>query len=102
MVDWSHYDPQLPEVIEDPFPAYAWLRANAPVHYIPRTEAYVLSRYDDVFAAGRDAERYSSVGGVGFRPPKEVRERTGFGSNDSGGSGENALARTDNPQHQRI
>lgn len=100
--DWSHYEPQLPEVLEDPFPAYAWLRDHAPVHYMPRLEAYVLSRYDDVLAAVRNHAVYSSVGGVGFRPPKAVRERPGLQQNESGGSGENGLSRTDNPQHHRI
>ena len=100
--EWSHYEPQLPEVLEDPYPAYAWLRDHAPVHYMPRLEAYVLSRYDDVLAAVRNHAVYSSVGGVGFRPPKAVRERPGLQQNESGGSGENGLSRTDNPQHHRI
>src|SRR6478672_10849158 len=85
--DWSHYDPQLPEIIENPYPAYTWLREHAPVHYIPRLESYVLSRYDDIKQAAANVEVFSNVGGVGFRPPKALRDAAGFPANESGGSG---------------
>ncbi len=44
------YDPFSPEVLEDPFPAYATLRANLPVHHYPdfHPPFYTLSRSEDV------------------------------------------------------
>ncbi len=32
----------------DPFPAFAWLRANDPVHWSPAMKAWIVTRYDDV------------------------------------------------------
>ena len=49
-----------PEGIADPYPAYAALRDSAPVHYEPVHESWALLRYDDVYAALRDHETFSS------------------------------------------
>jgi cytochrome P450 len=54
------YDPFDPSVSADPFPVYRWLRDEAPLHYSPVTDTYVLSRYDDVFWALNDADLFSS------------------------------------------
>jgi cytochrome P450 len=39
------------EVNEDPYPAFARLRAEDPVHWSDRHRAWMLTRYDDVVAA---------------------------------------------------
>ncbi len=39
---------------------YAQLRDDAPVHWAPRTETFVLSRYDDVLWALGDTDMFSS------------------------------------------
>ena len=96
------YDPQLATVLDNLFPAYSWLRDNAPVYYMPRLEAFVLSRYKDVRAAARSPRDFSSVGGVGFRPPRHIRAQPGLTANESGGSGEMSLSRSDKPRHTRI
>ena len=57
-----------PEFQEDPYPAYEWLRANAPVYREPRFGGYVLSRFADVYGALRDHETFSSALGVSPRP----------------------------------
>ena len=41
------YDPFDPVVAIDPYPAYGWLRDEAPLHHSAVTDTYVLSRYDD-------------------------------------------------------
>lgn len=86
MSDWSRYHPALPEVLADPWPAYRWLRANAPVHRVQvrGDDFYVLSRHDHVTAAAKDPQRFSNASGIGFahEPPE-------------GGS----LTRMDPPQH---
>ena len=50
----------------DPFPMYAALRDRDPVHHVEGADYWVLSRYDDVFAAARDPERFSSAQGLTF------------------------------------
>ena len=32
----------------DPFPAFAWLRENDPVHWSPAMKAWIVTRYEDV------------------------------------------------------
>jgi cytochrome P450 len=46
-----------------PHDQFTWLRANDPVHWHPEPEAdgfWVVTRYDDVRAVGRDAATFSS------------------------------------------
>jgi cytochrome P450 len=65
MVTITEYNPFAPEVKENPYPYYAWLRREHPVYYHPRLDFWVLSRYADVAAAGRDHETFSSAQGIG-------------------------------------
>lgn len=60
----THFFPLDPEVIADPFPAYAALLRGGPVHYNPNRRLWVLSRYDEVRAALRADDRLSSADGV--------------------------------------
>ena len=43
-----------PELTEDPFAYFAWLRAEDPVHWAEANKAWLLTRYDDVVAAYAD------------------------------------------------
>jgi cytochrome P450 len=54
------FDLNSPAVIADPYPTYARLRERAPVDYVRDVDLWVLSRYDDVLAALRDADTFSS------------------------------------------
>ncbi|MFE4956023.1 cytochrome P450 [Streptomyces sp. NPDC056653] len=59
-----------------PYDVWARLRNECPVARTPRHGGYyVLSRYEDVFAAALDTDRYSSDGdGLGVAiPPQELR-----------------------------
>ena len=47
------YNPFLPEFVEDPYPFYARLRTEDPVHQSP-LGLWVLTRYDDVARVLRD------------------------------------------------
>ena len=55
------YNPLLPEVRRDPYPAYRALREADPVHRGPFMGAWVLTRYRDVASALRD-DRMSADG----------------------------------------
>ncbi|MFO0591032.1 MAG: cytochrome P450 [Polyangiaceae bacterium] len=43
-----------PETLLDPYPLYAELRANEPVHYSEAWSSWIVTRYDDVLAGFRD------------------------------------------------
>jgi cytochrome P450 len=45
------YDPAHPVVRADPYPSYARLRTEAPVHWHPELRCWFVTRYEDVAAA---------------------------------------------------
>src|SRR6185503_12822363 len=52
--------------LDDPYPLYRRLRDDAPVYHHPGRDVWALTRWDDVQAAAKDWETYSSsVGGTG-------------------------------------
>jgi cytochrome P450 len=48
------FDPWSPSFVADPYPAYARLRAEAPVSYFEATDQWLISRHADVDALLRD------------------------------------------------
>ena len=58
------YRPFSRRVQADPYPYYRELRAHAPVYHLPDEQLWVLSRYDDVVAALRDPQVFSSQRGM--------------------------------------
>ena len=54
------FDLNDPAVIADPYPTYARIRDEAPVAYLRDLDLWVLSRYEDVLAALRDPDTFSS------------------------------------------
>ncbi|MFI6867311.1 cytochrome P450 [Nocardia sp. NPDC050406] len=54
------FDLNDPAVIANPYPHYAWLRDEAPVHHSTTLDVWLLSRHDDVAMALRDSTRFSS------------------------------------------
>jgi cytochrome P450 len=54
-----HYDPYMPEIKENPHPIYARMRAEAPVYYVERFDAWALALFDDIWDALADGEHYS-------------------------------------------
>jgi len=51
-------------VLRDPFPAYAWLRANAPVYKDPVTGVFIVSRYEDIQRIAEDPATFSNNTGM--------------------------------------
>ena len=67
MSEVSSYDPLAPDTVADPFPAYAWLREQCPVH---RTDQfghplYTVSRRADVHRILTDPWHWSNMRGPG-------------------------------------
>lgn len=56
----TQFDLNEPSLIANPYPHYAWLRDEHPVYHCTDPDLWVLSRYDDVAVAVRDANRFSS------------------------------------------
>lgn len=54
------YNPLDPAITSDPYPHYAQLRAEAPVHWLETMQGFVVSRWDDVTAVLKDGKTYSS------------------------------------------
>ncbi len=50
--------------MRDPWPAYARLRAESPVHYVERYDSWFLSRFEDVYAACTRSDVFSAETGV--------------------------------------
>lgn len=59
------YSPFDRDVKQDPYPFYDWLRREHPVYYNEQFDLWALSRYEDVVAAARHPEVFSSAQGVG-------------------------------------
>jgi cytochrome P450 len=62
------YDPYAYEIHEDPYPTYARLRDEDPLHRNDERGFWALSRHADVMAAFRDADRFSNAEGVSIDP----------------------------------
>ncbi len=55
------YDPLHPPDWQNPYPTYARLRDESPVHYAEQTGTYCISRYADVARVMRDPATFSSA-----------------------------------------
>ena len=58
------FDPQALSEAPDPYPTFARLRAEWPVHYSPERDLWVVSRYEDVRRVLLDAETFASGKGT--------------------------------------
>ncbi len=70
-----------PHFFDDPWPAYALLRDQAPVVWSDRWGGWVITRYVDVAMMLRDATRFSSAGRVKYildKLPAAARARAGL------------------------
>ncbi len=70
----------------DPLPAFAWMRANAPVYYDGPNDLWAAAGYAEVKAASADPATFSNAGGIrpkfpplpmmiDFDAPEHVRRR---------------------------
>ncbi len=70
----------------DPYPAFAWMRANAPVYYDERNDLWAAAGYREVKAASTDPTTFSNAQGIrpkfpplpmmiDFDAPEHVRRR---------------------------
>ncbi|MFP8876961.1 MAG: hypothetical protein VCB99_08630, partial [Myxococcota bacterium] len=57
------YDPYMPEIKEDPLPLYARMREECPIYPLERFDAWVLTRFQDIWTVCNDSEFFSSANG---------------------------------------
>ena len=86
------FNPYSDSFFDDPYETYRWMRDEAPVYYSERWDFYALTRYEDVVAAHRDWETFSSSYGVTL---DALSMRTKF-------KGLNMLILMDPPEHERL
>lgn len=53
-----------PRFYDDPWEAYRWLRANAPIWWDAKNELYLVAKHEDVSYFSRNQELYSAAQGV--------------------------------------
>jgi cytochrome P450 len=82
------FDLYAPTIDADPFPHYAILRDRYPCYWSESGQLWILSRYDDIAAAARDWETFSSSQGNMI---DELPGRAGA-----------TLGTTDPPRHDRL
>lgn len=82
----TDFNPYSRRYILDPYPTYQKLLVGPPVHYNPRINLWIISRYDDARAALRANDLLSSADGIApFRAP-----------------GVPMMVTTDEPDHMRL
>ena len=85
------FDPYSDVFFDDPYETYRRLRDEAPVYHSERWDFYALSRHEDVVAAHRDWETFSSAYGVTL-DGLMVRQKLDT----------NMMIITDPPEHDRL
>ena len=55
------YSPLMPEILEDPYPVYKRLRAEAPVCFVEEFDCWALSLFDDIWEQSGDSRSYSAA-----------------------------------------
>ncbi len=109
-VDYNPYDP---EVLENPYPFYARLRAEAPVYRLQDTDFFAVSRYEDVLQLLRHPELFSSapiqgvMAGGGMRemhrdPARRGRPPGAMSPEAAESAGGRSLIASDPPEHERL
>lgn len=91
-----NYDPAktnflAPEVRRDPYPYLRYLRHEAPVHWMPALNAFLVTRYDDVADILRDPATFSSIAMRRQAPGRDPHDRSG-----------NSVITSDPPEHTRL
>lgn len=81
------FDPLAPAQLEDPYPVYARLRREAPVHFEPELDLFVVSRDEDVRRVVEDPDLFLSAAALVSRPgelPEEVQAELERGYPEAG------------------
>ena len=90
------FDPYSDDYFDSPFETYRQMRDEAPLYYSEKYDFWALTRYDDVSAAIRDHETFSSAKGVTLEIVKAAA--AGHTDNSTG----KIIISLDPPEHERM
>lgn len=97
---YHQFDPFSAEYLADPYALYAKLHADQPVFYDDALGYWVVSRYDDIKAALKDHEHFSSRNSTDpFTPVSDETKRI---FQQGGYAMQRVLLNADAPTHTRI
>ena len=88
-------DPEF--YLNDPYPVFAYLRRNSPVHYCDELNTFAVTRYDDVKEVSHRPDIFSSTDGVLLNDAKFGTVMTKFYPD-----GGEMIATTDPPRHREL
>ena len=91
------FDPYSDDYFDSPFETYRRMRDEAPLYYSEKYDFWALTRYDDVAAAIRDHETFSSAKGVTLDIVKAAAV-----SEDPGSATGKIIISLDPPEHERM
>ena len=92
---------ESPEFVADPYPVFARLREESPVHWVERWGCWLLTRAEDVETTIRDTRRFSSAD----RVTRVIERMPGWETGAFAALHENfavGMAQTDPPDHTRV
>ncbi|MGE0556082.1 MAG: cytochrome P450 [Gemmatimonadales bacterium] len=95
----ADFHPFAEPYLLDPYPTFERLREEAPVLYDPELDYWVVSRYDDVKAVLKDAERYSNQ--ITLAPLNSFSDETNRILEEGGYRARSAMVGTDPPYHTK-
>jgi cytochrome P450 len=90
-----------PAFVADPYPTFARLRAESPVHWVEPWGCWLLTRAEDIDATIRDTRRFSSAD----RVTRVIERMPGWKTGAYAALHENfavGMAQTDPPNHTRV
>jgi cytochrome P450 len=97
--DLKSFDLRDPGLIADPQPTYTRLRALGPVHYLPRHDLWMVTRYQEAVKVLRAPAVFSSKLGMSFDLARPGTVNAGIDYR-FGGPDVRVLVATDPPEHQ--
>jgi cytochrome P450 len=90
-----------PDFVADPYPVFARLREESPVHWVERWGCWLLTRAEDIETTIRDTRRFSSAD----RVTRVIERMPGWETGAFAALHENfavGMAQTDPPDHTRV
>lgn len=87
------FDPFDPRFFDDPVPAYHWMLEEAPLYWCEPRQMWIMNRFDDVWAAARDWQSFSSEAATAVLEG----QATAFRSRRS-----ESIVMMDPPRHDRL
>jgi cytochrome P450 len=92
---------ESPGFVTDPYPIFARLREESPVHWVERWGCWLLTRAEDIETTIRDTRRFSSAN----RVTRVIERMSGWETGAFAALHENfavGMAQTDPPDHTRV